>query len=113
MLSIWSSILSCPRWEDEDRLSTLVRLSASEAASSVISSGHAYAMKHASSSFTPAAGISEKISGLTQVARLKEIAARVETEGKKRAVLVKVVLVVVVVVVSVVVTGVDVSVSFR
>ena len=81
MLSLWSSILTSPHWSNEDRLATLVRLSASDAASSVLNSGHAYAMRHAASNFAPAASINEKLFGITQVAKLKEIAARVETEG--------------------------------
>ena len=60
-----------------------MRLSASEAASSVLSSGHAYAMRHAASTFSPAASINERLFGITQVAKLKEIAARVEAEGWK------------------------------
>lgn len=53
--------------KDKDRLTTLIRMTASDLAMSLANSGHKYAMTHASSSLTPAAQRSEQFTGLTQV----------------------------------------------
>ena len=52
-----------------DRLTTLVRMRASELAMSIPDMGHAYAMKHAGSSLSPVGRIQEICGGMTQVSK--------------------------------------------
>ena len=52
---------------DHDRLSTLVRMTASDFAMSLAQSGHSYAMKGASSSLSPVGSLKETMGGMSQV----------------------------------------------
>ncbi|XP_072033741.1 presequence protease, mitochondrial-like isoform X2 [Amphiura filiformis] len=74
MFSLWTEIFNRPTMSDNDRLSTLVRMSASDLAMSLANSGHAYAMKGASSSLTPVARLKQLMGGMTQVTFMKGIA---------------------------------------
>ncbi|KAL8565467.1 hypothetical protein ACOMHN_049444 [Nucella lapillus] len=61
-------------FSDHDRLTTLIRQSASDLASSVSQAGHSYAMAHAASALSPAAALNELFGGMTQVSLMKKIA---------------------------------------
>ena len=56
---------------DNERLATLVRMSASDLAMSLANMGHAYAMKGAGSSLTPVGRLKEVMGGMTQVCSSK------------------------------------------
>ncbi|XP_071792109.1 presequence protease, mitochondrial-like [Asterias amurensis] len=74
MFSLWTDIFNSPNLEDMDRLTTLVRMRASELAMSIPDMGHAYAMKHAGSSLSPVGRIQEICGGMTQVSFMRTIA---------------------------------------
>ncbi len=60
-----------PNLSDVERLSTLVKMSASSLASNVASSGHSYAMTAAASGLFPSCQLGELFSGMTQVSGAK------------------------------------------
>ncbi|KAK7507320.1 hypothetical protein BaRGS_00001255 [Batillaria attramentaria] len=74
MLELWGLIFNSPDFEDKDRLTTLIRMSASDLASSVPHAGHNYAMTHSASSLTPAAALGEMFGGMSQVSLMKKVA---------------------------------------
>ena len=52
---------------DEQKLKTIITMAANKASMSVTAAGHMYAMRSAAEGLTPAASLSEVLSGLTQV----------------------------------------------
>lgn len=62
--------------EAETRIRELLQMSANGALDSVASSGHAFARKHAASSLSPSAALTEQTSGLTQVKLTAALASR-------------------------------------
>ncbi|XP_038074672.1 presequence protease, mitochondrial-like isoform X2 [Patiria miniata] len=74
MFNLWSDIFNSPNLNDMDRLTTLVRMRASELAMSIPDMGHAYAMKHAGSTLSPVGRIQEICGGMAQVSFMKRIA---------------------------------------
>ncbi|XP_029657289.2 presequence protease, mitochondrial [Octopus sinensis] len=73
-LDLWQNVISRPNFSDKDRLKTLIRMIASDMASSLPSSGHMYAMGQASSTLSPSAQWKELFSGVTQVNMMKTLA---------------------------------------
>ncbi|XP_015916977.1 presequence protease, mitochondrial isoform X2 [Parasteatoda tepidariorum] len=74
MFALWKDIFNEVHLEDGDRFTQLVRLIASDMAQGVSHSGHAYAMRKASSYLSPVAAVREKTSGLAQLIFLKNLA---------------------------------------
>ncbi|XP_052833082.1 presequence protease, mitochondrial-like [Octopus bimaculoides] len=74
MLDLWQNVISRPNFSDNDRLKTLIRMIASDMASSLPNSGHMYAMGQASSTLSPSAQWKELFSGVTQVNMMKTLA---------------------------------------
>ncbi|XP_022112056.1 presequence protease, mitochondrial-like isoform X2 [Acanthaster planci] len=74
MFQLWSDVFNSPNLKDMDRLTTLVRMRASELAMSIPDMGHAYAMKHAGSLLSPVGRIKEICGGMAQVSFMKRIA---------------------------------------
>ncbi|ESO84707.1 hypothetical protein LOTGIDRAFT_168577, partial [Lottia gigantea] len=74
LLYLWSSVINRPDFSDVNRLTTLIRMSASGMAAGLADSGHSYAMGHAASSISPASYLSETLSGMKQVSFMKKIA---------------------------------------
>lgn len=74
MLLLWGLIFNSPDFADKDRLTTLIRMSASDLASSVSQAGHNFAMIRSASSLTPAAALGELFGGMSQVSLMKRVA---------------------------------------
>lgn len=74
MLELWTEVISAPNFSDHNRLTTLIRMSASDMAASLAGSGHRYAMTHSASTLTPLAKWNEVFSGVTQVNMMKQLA---------------------------------------
>ncbi|KAK7112412.1 hypothetical protein V1264_011876 [Littorina saxatilis] len=74
LLELWTLVFNSPDFSDKDRLTTLIRMGASDLAASVPHSGHGYAMAHAAATLTPAAALTELFGGMTQVSLMKKIA---------------------------------------
>ncbi|XP_054717808.1 presequence protease, mitochondrial-like [Uloborus diversus] len=81
MFSLWEDIFTQLHLEDHDRLSQLIRLSATDLAQSIAHRGHMYAMRKASSIISLPAAIREKTSGLTQISYMKKL-AEMEDHGE-------------------------------
>ncbi|BFZ21931.1 hypothetical protein BsWGS_24970 [Bradybaena similaris] len=74
MLDLWSNIINSPDFMDMNRLSTLIRMSASELASSLSDSGHQYALSSSASTLSTVNKIQELFFGYSQVRTMKQIA---------------------------------------
>lgn len=74
MLELWHLIFTSPDFNDLQRLTTLIRMTASELAASVSEAGHKYALAHSASSLNSAAALEELFSGMSQVRLMKSIA---------------------------------------
>ncbi|XP_066441695.1 presequence protease, mitochondrial isoform X2 [Eleutherodactylus coqui] len=74
MMHLWSEIFNRPRFDDEERLRVLVRMSAQEMSNSIPDSGHSYAAIRASRTLTPAGELQELFNGMDQVRMMKRIA---------------------------------------
>lgn len=74
MLELWTEIISRPNFSDHNRLTTLIRMTASDLAASLAGNGHRYAMTHSASTLTPLAKWNEMFSGVTQVNMMKKLA---------------------------------------
>ena len=74
MLELWTEIFDRFNFSDRERLTTLIRMSASELAAMIAHAGHSYAMTHSASTLNPTAKQIETFSGITQVSIMKKIA---------------------------------------
>ncbi|XP_064598150.1 presequence protease, mitochondrial-like [Liolophura sinensis] len=85
MLQLWTEIFNRPNLhgspKNMERLTTLIRMSASELAASLSGSGHAYAMTHSASTLTAASKLREQFSGISQVSLMKRV-AEAENQSK-------------------------------
>ena len=67
LILLFENLHFSPDFTDKDRLTTLIRMSASDLAASVPQAGHNYAMAYAASTLSPAAALNELFGGMTQV----------------------------------------------
>lgn len=74
MFLLWKDILTDVQLKDNERLTQLIRLSATEMAQSIAHHGHQYSMRRACSSLSHCAHIREKTFGTSQVIYLKKLA---------------------------------------
>ncbi|KAK6166270.1 hypothetical protein SNE40_023007 [Patella caerulea] len=80
LLDLWSAIFNRPDFSDLNRLTTLIRMEASDLAMGLADSGHRYAMGHSAASLSPADNLSETLNGMTQVSFMKKIAEKTDQE---------------------------------
>lgn len=74
MFDLWSMLFNDLQLADVNRFSTLVNDIAANAANSIASSGHRYAMLYAGSLLSPANSRREQLGGLTFIRQMKEVA---------------------------------------
>jgi len=103
MFQLWQMIFSSVHWDNETRLSQLVKMTASQAINGVAQAGHRYAMTSAASHLTPAGRRSEQFGGMSQlqllsslsqqsdvnnlVSKLKQIASQVLNKNRMKVAL--------------------------
>jgi len=80
LVDIVRDLLAAPRF-DAERLRQLLRQQRAGMESSVVSSGHVYARGLASAQLSAAASLAERQSGLTQLARLKDLDSDEQVEA--------------------------------
>ena len=73
MFDLWANIFSDPHWHDTNRLSQLLKMSATNTLNGIAGSGHRYAMTSAASTLNPAAALGEKFSGMSHVQLLSKL----------------------------------------
>ncbi len=73
MFHLWTQVFNQVEFSDRQRLMTLIMISATELANSIVHSGHSYAMGHAASSLSAIAKLREVYSGVTQVSCCKNL----------------------------------------
>lgn len=73
MFDLWANIFSDAHWQDNNRLSQLLKMSATNTLNGIASSGHRYAMASAASTLNPASGLSETFSGMSHVQLLSKL----------------------------------------
>ena len=77
MFELWSNVFKRIHFqENKEFLFQLIRAAAAELSDGIASSGHAYAIKRSSSSLSSLASSDEKLSGLSMVARMKDMASK-------------------------------------
>jgi len=76
MFALWQDVLNSPKFNNPDRLRTLINAIASDLAMSVPHHGHLFAMGTAASSLSPTGRLGELFGGITQVEFMKDIAER-------------------------------------
>ena len=81
---LFSLFVHRPNFSDHNRLTTLIRMSASDMAASLAGSGHRYAMTHSASTLTPLAKWNEVLSGVTQVCKIQFYKIRVHRSTQRR-----------------------------
>ncbi|CAG5126010.1 unnamed protein product [Candidula unifasciata] len=74
MLDLWTNIINSPDFMDVNRLSTLIRMSASELASSLSDNGHHYALSSSASTLSTVNKLQELFFGYSQVRTMKQVA---------------------------------------
>ncbi|XP_063308713.1 presequence protease, mitochondrial [Pelobates fuscus] len=74
MMHLWSEIFNSPRFDDEERLSVLVRMSAQEMCNGISDSGHQYAWIRAGRTLTPTGELEELFGGMDQLNMMQRIA---------------------------------------
>lgn len=81
MFDLWTSIFQQIHFhENKDYLFQLIKASAAELSDGISHSGHMYAMKRAAAPLSKLNSLDEKLSGLTYVARMKDIASKEPVE---------------------------------
>uniref|UniRef100_A0A2K6GNI0 Pitrilysin metalloproteinase 1 n=1 Tax=Propithecus coquereli TaxID=379532 RepID=A0A2K6GNI0_PROCO len=71
---LFCSVLTNPRFEEEERFRVLVRMTAQELSNGIPDSGHLYASIRASRTLTPAGDLQETFGGMDQVRLMKSVA---------------------------------------
>ncbi|KAK3769391.1 hypothetical protein RRG08_029019 [Elysia crispata] len=74
MLDLWTQIINSPDFSDLNRLSTLIKMTASSLASSLADSGHQYAMSSSAAGLDVVSQNNEILFGYSQVHTMKKIA---------------------------------------
>lgn len=74
MFELWADIFNGVHFEDKDYLHQLIKVAASELAEGVSHNGKQYAVLRASSRLTRLSNLQERLSGLTHVAKVKDMA---------------------------------------
>ncbi|XP_035826011.1 presequence protease, mitochondrial isoform X2 [Aplysia californica] len=78
MMDLWTNIINSPDFEDTNRLSTLIKMCASNLASSLADSGHRYAMVSSASTLDIVSWIQEMFYGYSQVRTMKTVAEQTD-----------------------------------
>jgi len=73
MFDLWANIFSDAHWQDNNRLSQLLKMSATNTLNGIASSGHRYAMASAASTLNPASGLNETFTGMSHVQLLSKL----------------------------------------
>lgn len=77
MFELWANVFRHIHFqENKDYLFQLIKAAASELSEGISHSGHIYAIKRSSSSLSDISSLDERLSGLTFVARMKDIASK-------------------------------------
>ncbi|GFS14841.1 presequence protease, mitochondrial [Elysia marginata] len=71
MLDLWTHIINSPDFTDVSRLSTLIKMSASSLASSLVDSGHQYAISSSAANLDVVSRNHEILFGYSQVRKVK------------------------------------------
>ncbi|KAJ1099878.1 hypothetical protein NDU88_004972 [Pleurodeles waltl] len=74
MMYLWSEIFNNPRFDDQEHLKVLIRITAQELSNGIPDSGHLYASIRASRTLISAGDLIETFSGMEQVKLMKRIA---------------------------------------
>ncbi|XP_059165044.1 presequence protease, mitochondrial-like [Physella acuta] len=78
MMELWTFIINSPDFTDSNRLSTLIRMAASNLASSLSNNGHSYALSSAASTLNITSSLHETMYGFSQVQTMKNIAEKAD-----------------------------------
>uniref|UniRef100_A0A6G1SA68 Presequence protease, mitochondrial n=1 Tax=Aceria tosichella TaxID=561515 RepID=A0A6G1SA68_9ACAR len=77
MFELWSNVFKQIHFhENKEYLFQLIKAAAAELSEGISHSGHAYAIKRSASSLSVVSSIDERLSGLTHVARMKDMASK-------------------------------------
>ncbi|XP_074602577.1 presequence protease, mitochondrial [Brevipalpus obovatus] len=74
MMNLWLDILNSLRYDEEEHISQLIKMMASDESASLSQSGHSYAMLRAASSLKSSSAFREMNGGLSHVIFLKKLA---------------------------------------
>lgn len=80
MLSLWQQLLLDTNFRNISKLSTLIKSSAADNISDIVSSGHSYARCRAMSKLSPVSKIQESLGGIENIEFMNQL-ARYEAEG--------------------------------
>ncbi|CAL1536313.1 unnamed protein product [Lymnaea stagnalis] len=78
MLDLWTLVINSPDFSDSNRLSTLIRMAASDLASSLSDNGHHYAITSSASMLNVVGSIQENFFGFSQVQTMKSVAEKAD-----------------------------------
>lgn len=77
MFDLWTNVFKQIHFqEDKDHLFQLIKASAADLADGISHNGHLHAIKRSSSSLSQTAALDERLSGLTFIARMKDMASK-------------------------------------
>ncbi|KAI8776058.1 presequence protease, mitochondrial [Biomphalaria glabrata] len=74
MLDLWTLALNSPDFSDVNRISTLIRMAASDMAASLSDSGHQFAITNSAASLDKVSNVQETFFGISQVKTMKSVA---------------------------------------
>lgn len=81
MFNLWLDIFNKLHLEDEERLSQLIKIYASDLAQNIASYGHQFAIRQAGSSLSECALLKEQMSGMSQIKFMKKLAEQTKFES--------------------------------
>lgn len=80
MLSLWKELLLDTNFNNVPKLSTLIKLSASDNMSDIVSSGHSYARSRSMAKLSPVSKIQESLGGIENIQFMNEL-SKFDNEG--------------------------------
>ncbi|XP_069504122.1 presequence protease, mitochondrial [Ambystoma mexicanum] len=84
MMHLWSEIFNNPRFDDQEHLKVLIRMTAQELSNGIPDSGHMYASIRASRTLTSSGDLQETFNGMEQVKLMKRIAEMTDISPVQR-----------------------------
>lgn len=81
MFELWSNVFKQIHFhENKEYLTQLIKAAAAELSEGISHSGHAYAIKRSAASLSEVSSVDERLSGLTYIARMKDMASKENIE---------------------------------
>lgn len=84
MMNIWLNFLNSLRYDEEEHISQLIKMMASDESASLSQSGHSYAMLRAASSLKSSSAFREMNGGLSHIIFLKKLAEKNDISDLKQ-----------------------------